>query len=133
MTWEVNDREFEAVLAETAQKQYDYFVSRCADWGEVWGLAVNGTDWAMVDEEEDLPESFAVWPHRRYAEACRQGNWAHREPTPIEVHAFVDELIPKLIAEEREVAVFPLPDHRYTPVTPRQLRSALEAELVRME
>ena len=50
MSWEVNDHEFEAVLREGAEKQYRYFVGHCADWGEVLGLAVDGTDWAMVEE-----------------------------------------------------------------------------------
>jgi hypothetical protein len=72
-------------------------------------------------------------PHPRYAEACRQGEWSRREPTAIPVHAFVDELIPQLLADELQIAVFPLPDGLYTPVAPRQLRSDLEAELVRIE
>jgi len=133
MSWEVNDHEFEAVLREGAEKQYRYFVGHCADWGEVWGLAVDGTDWAMVEDAAGVPAGLAVWPHPRYAEACRLGEWSHREPTPIPVHAFVDELIPQLAADELQVAVFPLPDGRYTPVAPRQLRSDLEAELVRIE
>jgi hypothetical protein len=133
MTWELDDREFEAVLRQGAEKQYGYFVGHCADWGEVWGLAVEGTDWAMVENDAGVVAGLAVWPHPRYAEACRRGEWSHREPTAIPVHAFVDELIPQLLADELQVAVFPLPDGRYTPVAPRQLRSDLEAELMRIE
>jgi hypothetical protein len=73
------------------------------------------------------------WPHPRYAKACRQRDWAARQPTAIEVHEFVDAVIPKLIADRLDVAVFPLPDGRHIPVSPRQLRSDLEAELSRLE
>jgi hypothetical protein len=132
MTWEVGDQEFQAVLRETPEKQYHYLVGHCADQGEVWGLAVDGGDWAMVDDAEG-EALFAVWPHPRYAEACRQRHWARREPTSIEIHEFVDGLIPRLIADEIGLAVFPLPDGRHIPVSPRQLRSDLEAELMRLE
>lgn len=127
--WEVNDQEFEAVLRQTADKQYAYFVGHCADWGEVWGFATNGTDWATLENAD----GFAVWPHARFAEACRRGNWAERKPTPIEIHAFVEELLPKLIAEGVDVAVFPLPDGRFTPISASQLLTDLEAELSRLE
>jgi hypothetical protein len=57
--WQVNDREFEAVLREVPEKQYRYLVGHCADRGEVWGLAIDGTDWAMV-ETDDGDRLFAV-------------------------------------------------------------------------
>jgi hypothetical protein len=133
MSWKLDDDEYEAVLHQTAEKQYRYFVNRCADWGEVWGLAVDGSDWAMMDDESGEASLFAVWPHRRYAEACRQREWEHREPTAMDVHTFLDDLIPRLIADGVDMAVFPLPDRRHVPMKPRQLRSDLEAELSRVE
>jgi hypothetical protein len=123
----VSDAEYEGVLKAGASKQYGYLVSRCADWGEVWGLAVDGTDWAMVDDGDGV--RFAVWPHPRYAEACRQRDWSERQPTPIDVETFVDDLIPRLIQDDVGIAAFPLPDGRFTPVSPRRLRSDLEAQL----
>jgi hypothetical protein len=132
VSWEVNDQEFEAVLHQTPEKQYDYFVGHCADRAAVWGLVQDESDWAAVEDDEG-DRFFAVWPHPRYAEACRHRDWGAREPAPIEVHEFVDVVIPRLIADEMGVAVFPLPDRRHIPVPPRQLRSDLEAELMRME
>jgi hypothetical protein len=132
MTWEVSDKEFEGAVKAGPQKQYDYLVGHCAGWEQVWGLAVDGTDWAQV-EEEGGEILFAVWPHARYAEACWRNHWEHREPTPIDIHAFVDELIPQLLEAGTDVAVFPLPDGRYTPVSPRRLRSDLENALDQYE
>jgi hypothetical protein len=132
MSWEVSEQEFDAVVHQTAEKQYHYFIGHCADREEVWGLVKGGSDWATVEDDEGR-RFLAVWPHPRYAEACRNGDWSASEPAPIEVHAFVDQMIPRLIADEVGVAVFPLPDRRHVPVPPRQLRSDLEAELMRME
>jgi hypothetical protein len=132
MTWELSEQEFEAVPHQTAEKQYHYFVGHCVDRGEVWGLLEGESDWAAVEDDEGN-RFLAVWPHPRYAEACRHRDWSAGEPAPIEVHAFVDEVIPRLIAEEMDVAVFPLPDRRHLPVPPRQLRNDLEAELMRIE
>jgi Protein of unknown function (DUF2750) len=133
MAWSPNDQEFEAVLRQSSEKQYRYLINHCADTAEVWGLAVEGADWAMVADASGADLRFAIWPHRRYAGACRQGEWSQREATPIEVHDFVDDLVPRLVAEGVGVAAFPLPDGRFTPVEPRRLRSDLEAELSRME
>jgi hypothetical protein len=130
MTWTVSDDEYDGVLKAGAAKQYSYLVSRCADWGEVWGLAIAGGDWAMMADGDGV--RFAVWPHRRYAEACRQRHWSDREPTPIDVESFVDDLIPRLIEDVVGIAAFPLPDGRFTPVSARRLRSDLEGELDRI-
>jgi hypothetical protein len=130
MTWTVSDDEYEGVLKAGAAKQYSYLVSRCADWGEVWGLAIAGGDWAMMNADDGV--RFAVWPHARYAESCRQRDWSDREPTPVDVETFVDDLIPRLIEDDVGIAAFPLPDGRFTPVSPRRLRSDLEAELDRL-
>jgi hypothetical protein len=132
MTWELSEQEFEAVLHQTAEKQYHDFVGHCVDRGEVWGLLEGESDWAAVEDDEGN-RFLAVWPHPRYAEACLHRDWSASEPVPIEVHEFVDEVIPRLITDEMGVAVFPLPDRRHLPVPPRQLRTDLEAELMRIE
>lgn len=114
----------------SATKQFDYFVARCVDSGVVWGLSVDGADWAMTEDPNGL-ELFAVWPHERFASACRHLHWSHREPTPLKLDDFLDLVVPKLIADVIGVAVLPLPDLRCTAVDARQLRGALEAELLR--
>jgi hypothetical protein len=78
--------------------------------------------WTVSDQEYEGVR-FAVWPHARYAESCRQRHWSDREPTPIDVATFVDDLIPRLIEDGVGTA---------TPVSPRKLRSDLEAELDRI-
>ena len=130
MAWDLSEREFEEVLRLGAAKQFHYFVERCVESGEVWGLSVDGADWGMTQDVNGL-DLFAVWPHRRYAEACRHLHWAHRQPTVLRLDDFLDLVIPKLIADVVGVAVFPLPNLHCTAVDARQVRGALEMELMR--
>ena len=130
MAWELSEHEFAEVLRLRAPKQFQYFIERCVETGEVWGLAVDGADWGMTQDVNGL-DLFAVWPHRRFAEACRHLHWAHRQPTALRLDDFLDLVIPKLIAEVIGVAVFPMPNLRCTAVDARQLQGAFEMELMR--
>lgn len=131
MTRELSDQEFESVLGYSAAKQFEYFVHYCIESELVWSLSVDGADWAMTQDVNGL-ELFAAWPHQRFAEACRHLHWAHRTPTPIRLDDFLDLVIPKLISDVVGVAVFPLPDLKCTAVDARQVRGALEAEMLRL-
>ncbi len=128
--WELSDQEFRETLGVSPTRRFEYFVERCADSEAVWGLSVDGADWAMSEDPSGVA-LFAVWPHPRFAAACRHLHWAHRTPTPLRLEDFLELVIPKLIADGARVAVFPLPDLRCTAVDPRRLRGALEAELIR--
>ncbi len=60
MEWELSEREFEEVLRLGAPRQFQYFVERCVEAGEVWGLAVDGADWGMTKDVNDLDQAFEV-------------------------------------------------------------------------
>lgn len=130
MSWHLTDDEFERMLAQTAARQFEYFVERCVETEEVWGLSVGGADWGMTHDANGL-ELFAVWPHERYATACRHLHWSHRVPTRLRLDDFLDLVVPKLIADVVGVAVFPLPNLHCTAVDARQLQGAFETALMR--
>jgi hypothetical protein len=135
MPWEISEEEERAVLHQTANKQYDYFVHKVADWEEVWLVRRGETEYGMLEgdpREDERPESVAVWPHPRYAELCREaGLWDGYEVVAMDVHEFVDGMLTQLIENGRDVAVLPMSDGRSTPVSPRRLRSDLDAELTK--
>jgi hypothetical protein len=134
LTWEVNDKELEAVLHQVASKQYQYFVSKTADWGEVWLVRRGDSEYGMMEGDEEADGYVAVWPHERYAVACREGgHFPDYEPVTMEIHEFVDGMLSQLIGNGRGVAVLPMADGRFTPASARQLRSDLDAELGRIE
>jgi hypothetical protein len=86
-TWDVTDEEFEAVLGQSADQQFGYFVHKVADWGTVWLLAKPGNELAVIEGE---PVGLAVWPHERYAEACRVRGWSDYETAFVELDHFSD-------------------------------------------
>ena len=51
MSWQLNEQEFESVLALPAKNRYEYFVKRSASHGELGGLhGVRG--WVMAEDDE---------------------------------------------------------------------------------
>jgi hypothetical protein len=130
MSYELNDEQYETVLADPDAKRYEHFVKRCADWGEVWLLKRGESDWAITRSEGG--DSLAVWPHPRYAESCAVGEWDDREPAPVSVDAFLDDFIPALVEDGMRVAVFPRPGKGGHDVSARQLRSDIDAALAQI-
>jgi hypothetical protein len=126
-TWDLNDEEFEAVSALPAGERYNHFIKRIADWEWVWALA--DADGLVAHADDEGHAYIAVWPHRRYAEACATDEWSGAEATPIEVHEWVEAWLPRLAAEEAMTAVFPTPEHQGFIVPPLGMKADLEEEL----
>jgi Protein of unknown function (DUF2750) len=124
--WNVNDREFESVVALPAPRRYEYFIKRAASHGSLWGL--HGDDGWVIAEGEDGSKYFAVWPHPRFAEACAGGPWADEQPRAIDVDEWVEAWTPKLIEDDLRVAVFQTVEDVGTGVSPERLKSDLERE-----
>ena len=76
-------------------------------------------------------EFMPVWPHRRYAEACAQGEWSGAEPTPIDLDRWLEAWLPGMIKDGVGVAVFPIPNGPAVPVRPERLRDDLLEELAK--
>ena len=135
MPWEISEEEERAVLHQTANKQYEYFVHKVADWEEVWLVRRGESEYGLLEgdpREDDRATSLAVWPHPRYAELCLEGGlWEGYEVASMDVHEFVDGMLGSLLEAGHDVAVLPMPDGRSTPVSPRRLRSDLDGELTK--
>jgi hypothetical protein len=128
MGWQINDQEFQAVLALPGEQRYSYFIKRVADWEQVWSLQ-DEKGWVLTDDAAGH-ELVPVWPHPRFAEACVAGAWAGSVPKAIELSEWLEYWIPGMINDQRLVAVFPTPSMTsVTVVTPERLRDDLEEEL----
>jgi hypothetical protein len=51
MSGDVNNAEFESVLALSAPRRYEYFIKRSAGHGELWGLHGDG-GWVMAEDDD---------------------------------------------------------------------------------
>ena len=127
VAWEVNDREFESVLALPASHRYEYFIKRAASHGALWGL--HGAEGWVIAEDEDGAKHFPVWPHPRFAEACADGPWVDESAHSIDVDEWVEAWTPQLIRDGLRVAVFQTPADEGSGVSPERLKRDLEQEL----
>jgi hypothetical protein len=129
--YELAEQEFTRLTKADAEAQYGYFVDRCVDNGQVWALVDDEDNWAAFGGADE-GVLLCVWPHPRFAEACAYGDWSAREPVPVELDLFVDEVLPDLIREGTLVAVFPTEDTA-VPVEPERLFRDLAVEIGRRE
>jgi hypothetical protein len=129
--WEMNDEEFESVLALPANRRYEYFVKRAASHGELWGLRGAG-GWVVAGDDEGN-KHFPVWPHPRFAEACATGPWDGEKPVAIDVDEWIEAWLPKLEEDGMRVAVFQKPDEQGVGVAPERLKKDLESEVAEFE
>jgi hypothetical protein len=131
MSYALNQQQFESVSRLDGAKRYSHFLSRTADWENVWSLKA-GSGWVSLCDDAGQ-RAFPVWPHSQYAAACVSAEWADAQPEAIDVHAFIAEWLPRMQAEEVRVAVFPTPAMKGVLVMPSELAQALSQELARIE
>lgn len=125
MTWNLRAQERQAVLKLPAPERYAYFVKRCGDWEEVWGLR---DDRGWVTAEHAGQSFMPVWPHADYARACALDSWEGAEPGLIDLDEWLNSWLPDLEARGQLVGVFPVPNGSGVPVEPGRIRGDLEAE-----
>ena len=131
MSYEVNDRELESVLALPAATRFDYFLNRIADWEEVWSLA--DQDGWVLTADDDGNECVPVWPARRFAEACCLGKWQNNEPRVISLDDWCEKWLPGMAADRRRVAVFPLDSDKAVVMRPQELLKVIDETLEQYE
>jgi hypothetical protein len=131
MTWILDDREFEALLARSEPERYEYLIKKAADTEHLWSLWTPA-GWALSGHEEHK-EMIPVWPHERFAAACATAAWQGYEPRSISIRDWLEKWIPGMLRDGRKISGFPLPSGRAVVVAPDRMREDLERELENYE
>ena len=131
MTWEMRDKEFEAVLNTPGPKRYLYTVKKVADFEEVWSLWSDNA-WVLAADDAQH-ELVPIWPHPRFAAACATGVWSQSEPRMIELSTWLEKWIPGIGRDSRLIAVFPTASDKGVVVSSDRLKSDLEDEVSQYE
>ena len=126
MTWEMTDKELEAVRDLPGPKRYLYTVKKVADFEEVWSLWSENA-WVLASDDAGC-ELVPIWPHPRLAAACATEMWSGSEPRMIELSTWSDKWIPGLKRDGRQVAVFPTMSDKGVVVSPDRIKTDLEDE-----
>ena len=130
-SYPLNPKQFTAVLALSGPDRFQHFISRVADWQNVWGLRDENGWVSASDDEGNL--AFPFWPHPDYAAACATDKWLGNLPDSVEIHEFLEHWLPNMGKDGVAVAVFPTPTMRGTVVLALQLQQAIQDELSRIE
>ena len=131
MSYRINDKEIENVLALSGADRYEHLVSRIADWEEVWSLR-DETGWVLSETDEGA-RSIPVWPHPEYARRCAEGRWKGNEPASIGLQAFMDKWLPGMENDGLLVMAFPTPLGKGVQVSPVELKRRLQEECEQYE
>jgi hypothetical protein len=131
MPYEMNQDQFDQVVALPAPERYAHFISRVADRQELWTLETSD---GFVQLANDAGEQCVpVWPHPDYAAALATDLWADAVPHKLTLAPFMAKWIPGMIGDNRMVAVFPSPEEKGVVVDPRKLEKDLLTELEQYE
>jgi hypothetical protein len=129
MAWVPNDKEIEAVLAEGGKRRYNYFLQHVCDTREVWGLYGDG--WAILSDGDQKFVPF--WPHEIYAAHFGKVGWSSYEPRAVDLDAFLERWIPKMIKDGVQPAIFPVGSGSSIIVRLEDLEIHLRHELTKHE
>ena len=77
-----------------SQANYERFVQRVVESGEVWGL-MSDDGWAICDSAEDTEDEepldvMPFWSDQAYARRAATGDWEEYVPTAIPLDLFID-------------------------------------------
>lgn len=131
MSYQVRDKEFEAVIGLPGPDRYGYFIKRVADTEEVWGLR-DDDGWASLGDDSGQV-CFPVWPHPRFAEALATDEWASYRAAAIPLSSWLEDWLPGLEEDGSQIAVFPSPAGQGVVVSCKELEAHLENELEEYE
>jgi hypothetical protein len=137
--YKLSDDELAAMLRVTdLGKRYGYCVKKIADAGALYWLESDAGRCVIGPDERGVT-LLPVWPHPRFAQEYVQHDpvakeaWAGAEPIEIAVHEFLDEDMPRLLAEDYGIAAFPIAPGKAAVVTAVEFEANLRYELSQIE
>lgn len=123
-------KEIEAVLKLDGPTRFRYFVKRIVDAEKIWSLWSDG--WALM-ENDNGAQVFPLWPSPEFADICRLNEWSVCQVREITLSDFQSEVMSNAAAQGLVFGVFPTPEGRGVVVSPSDMASAIEQELLNYE
>lgn len=121
----MDNKEFEAVIKLPAQKRYEYFIKKIADYEELWGLYDDR--WAMAGYDDNKVIPF--WPKEEYAKDCAKGIWENYTPESIGLYEFINEWSKDMENDNIKPAIFYTKENKGIVIEVEKLIDDIEEEL----
>lgn len=94
------------ITAMSDEERFSYFVKKCADFKEVWGLCTSD-GWCSLGTDA-ATQTIPFWPEKGFAELFIEGDWADCTAEPIALKSFVEDWLPGMAKDTVTAAVFPV-------------------------
>lgn len=113
----VHELEVKAFSQQSSSQRYNYFVEKVFEWQGAWGLA-DDEGWVIVEKDSEV--LFPLWPAEPFAKNCQVEHWQNTQVKRIEFDELVKTVLPALVNDHMQVAVFMVPQHNQCGVLPAQ-------------
>ena len=127
----MNKQQFEAVLALDGSKRYDHFISKVADWEQLWSVK-SDKGWLVPIAPENF-EYFPIWPHPEYAQKVTDQNFPGHQVVEISLEELLEHWLPLFERDKVKVAVFPNNEWTFWCIEPNSLKDDLINEIAKYE
>ena len=127
MPYQMNEKQFESVLALDSFKRYSHFIGKIADWQQMWGVK-SEEGWLVPVAPEGF-EYFPLWPHPEYAQKIADVNFPGHTAVEISLEHLLDHWLPLFEQDKVKVAVFPDKEWTFWCIDPNDLKDEILNEL----
>ena len=131
MPYVMNEKQFESVQSLDSNARFQHFVSKVADWEQLWAVK-NDEGWLVPVAPEGF-EYFPVWPHPEYAQKITDLNFPGHKAEEISLQEFLSHWLPLLQDDDVKVAVFPNREWTYWCIEADDLMAELVEEMRQYE
>lgn len=112
----------------TSESNYNRFIERVRESGQVWGL--RGEDgWAYCESNEyEETDVLMFWSDRAGAQSHAQDEWSDHTPTEISLDEFIDNWLPGMDEDDALVGLDWTTDLSGPEIEPLDLADQLDGE-----
>ncbi len=133
LSYKMHPKQLENVFSLSSKERYEHFVSKVADWEEVWILIGADNNFLTVNSDANDIEYLPVWPHPDYAKAYAEGLDLSLEPKLIELTIFMERWLLGLQKDGLKVGTLPNLEVTVWIMEPSDLLTDLENEVSQYE
>ena len=127
MAYAMNEKQFESVQSLDTEKRLQHFISKVADWEQLW--TVKSKEGWLVPVAPEGFEYFPIWPHPEYAQKIADLNFPGHKAEEISLSDFLSHWVPLLQGDDVKVAVFPNKDWTFWCIEAEDLLAELVQEM----
>ena len=131
MPYVMNEKQFESVQSLDSNARFQHFISKVADWEQLW--TVKSDEGWLVPVAPEGFEYFPVWPHPEYAQKITDLNFPGHKAEEISLQEFLSHWLPLLQDDDVKVAVFPNREWTFWCIEADDLMAELVEEMQQYE